>query len=100
PDAGANGQIPRAGPHCGCGSPGRLGPGGDPAAWYHSRMCGRYTLRRIDATRLGVAYPQPPFEEFTARPRFNVAPSQRVPVVRAAADGERELALAAWGFVP
>jgi putative SOS response-associated peptidase YedK len=70
-------------------------------------MCGRYTLRRIDAARLGVAYPQPTFEEFTDRPRYNVAPSQRVPIVRADADvnghaegGRRVLAVATWGFVP
>lgn len=69
-------------------------------------MCGRYTLRRIDANRLGVAYPTPLFEEFTERPRFNVAPSQKVPIVRAAGDSDgdgndgRVLALAAWGFVP
>ena len=44
--------------------------------------------------------PAPEFEEFTDRPRFNVAPSQAVPVVRADAEGGRELATAAWGFVP
>jgi putative SOS response-associated peptidase YedK len=74
--------------------------GGGYTADYDRGMCGRYTLRRIDAARLGVAYPQPKFEEFTDRRRFNVAPSQQVPIVRADAGGERVLALAAWGFVP
>lgn len=63
-------------------------------------MCGRYTLRQIDAKRFGVPY-NPPFEEFTERPRFNVAPSQAVPIVRVAGDdGTREAALAKWGLVP
>jgi putative SOS response-associated peptidase YedK len=61
-------------------------------------MCGRYTLRRIDALRLGVQL-TPQFEEFTERPRFNVAPSQSMPIVRMAGD-HRELAVAKWGFVP
>jgi putative SOS response-associated peptidase YedK len=61
-------------------------------------MCGRYTLRRIDTRRLGVEL-TPGFEEFTERPRFNVAPSQSMPIVRMIGD-HRELALAKWGFVP
>ncbi|HLL91095.1 MAG TPA: SOS response-associated peptidase [Tepidisphaeraceae bacterium] len=63
-------------------------------------MCGRYTLRRIDARRLGVAYPHPLFEEFTEHPRFNVAPSQDVAVVRVNANGDRVLGLVRWGLIP
>ncbi|GMV37135.1 MAG: hypothetical protein AMXMBFR61_16430 [Fimbriimonadales bacterium] len=33
-------------------------------------------------------------------PRFNIAPSQRVPAIRLDAEGERELALLQWGLVP
>jgi len=33
-------------------------------------------------------------------PRYNVAPTQEVPIVRAAAAGGRELAMVAWGLVP
>lgn len=57
----------------------------------------------------------PGFEEFTERPRWNIAPSQNVPVVRAGRDsggdlaggevgrsevGRSELAVMQWGFVP
>jgi len=31
-------------------------------------------------------------------PRYNVAPSQDIPIVRQAADGIRELAFARWGL--
>jgi putative SOS response-associated peptidase YedK len=34
------------------------------------------------------------------RPRYNVAPSQLVPVVGAKADGRRGLSSFRWGFVP
>src|SRR5262249_8129107 len=34
------------------------------------------------------------------RPRYNVAPSQLVPVVRLGADGGRQLELLRWGLVP
>jgi putative SOS response-associated peptidase YedK len=60
-------------------------------------MCGRYTLTtpvarlaerfRLDAT------PSLPF-------RYNVAPSQPVPAVRAGPEGGRSLALLRWGLVP
>src|SRR5437868_481418 len=44
---------------------------------YNPAMCGRYTLRRLDLARAAMhALPEPGFEEFTERPRFNVAPSQ------------------------
>src|SRR5438874_5801286 len=62
------------------------GPGG--ALSYHWLMCGRYTLRRINLVRSALdAAPEAKFEEFTERPRFNVAPSQDVPVVRLNKDG-------------
>ena len=64
-------------------------------------MCGRYTLRRIDLVRAAMgAVPDPSFDEFTERPRFNIAPSQPVPVVRVAKDGGRALGLVRWGLVP
>lgn len=60
-------------------------------------MCGRFTLhtpqaeilQAFDVTANGV----------TLVPRYNITPSQDIPVVRAADDG-RELALARWGLVP
>ena len=59
-------------------------------------MCGRYTLRsRGSAKPYGVSASELPF----LVPRYNIAPSQDVPVVveRGAA---RELALFQWGLIP
>jgi putative SOS response-associated peptidase YedK len=44
--------------------------------------------------------PSLPFEEFTQRPRFNIAPSQFVPVVRVGEKSRRLADLARWGFIP
>lgn len=66
-------------------------------------MCGRYTLRRPDllAAVFGATAPLlPGFDEFTERPRFNVAPSQDVCVVRVDSTGQRVLSLVRWGLVP
>ena len=63
-------------------------------------MCGRYTLRRFDLLSLGFrAEPSPPFEEFDERPRYNVAPSQYMPIV-VERQGRPEVRVAQWGFVP
>jgi putative SOS response-associated peptidase YedK len=66
-------------------------------------MCGRYTLR----TPLSVLSQQflfdlgPAVGELSLRPRYNVAPTQEIAVVRAkAAGGGRELAILHWGLVP
>lgn len=65
-------------------------------------MCGRYVLygprsRLLDQFDCG-------FEEISELPRdiawFNVAPSQFMPVVRASADGGREIVFAQWGLQP
>jgi putative SOS response-associated peptidase YedK len=67
-------------------------------------MCGRYTLRRIEAARQQFdAIADPTFEEFSELrivPRFNIAPSQDVAVVRINAKGDRVLGLVQWGLVP
>ena len=60
-------------------------------------MCGRYTLisGRDEYLRyFGIEE----FEEFEDRPRYNVAPSQWLPVVVGAA--KRKLLCAAWGLTP
>lgn len=67
-------------------------------------MCGRYTIRGIQPVvdLFGVALPR----EFT--PRFNVAPTQDVPVVRAGVPAGPDVTAAAgrradllhWGLVP
>jgi len=64
-------------------------------------MCGRYTLRKINLARAALeAMPRLPFDEFSERPRFNVAPSQIVPIVRLDTNGNRILTAARWGFIP
>ncbi len=68
-------------------------------------MSGRYTLRRLDLVRAALdATPYlPAFEEFDQRrivPRFNIAPSQHVAIVRISGEGKRVLDLAEWGLIP
>ena len=60
-------------------------------------MCGRYTLtdRSSLATRFGLFGLGEPADD----PRFNVAPSQQVPVVVGTPEG-RVLRLMRWGFQP
>jgi putative SOS response-associated peptidase YedK len=60
-------------------------------------MCGRYELHTHPAAlALLFGLPHPP----QIAPRYNIAPTQNVPVVRATRQGERELAQVRWGFVP
>jgi putative SOS response-associated peptidase YedK len=59
-------------------------------------MCGRYLITSApEAFRRLFGYPQQP----NFPPRYNVAPTQPVPVVRIA-EGEREFALVRWGLIP
>jgi putative SOS response-associated peptidase YedK len=59
-------------------------------------MCGRYCITSApEAIRRLFRYPdQPNFP-----PRYNVAPTQPVPIVRMA-EGERRFALVRWGLIP
>lgn len=60
-------------------------------------MCSRYFL---DADGNVIAYTfQVPVHD-PIRKRFNIAPTQDAPVVRAAPQGGREVALLRWGLVP
>jgi putative SOS response-associated peptidase YedK len=67
-------------------------------------MCGRYTIRtRGKAKFYGVPASAIPLAELPLfGPRYNIAPSQKVPVIVEGADGseEREVALFQWGLVP
>lgn len=61
-------------------------------------MCGRYALygphsRLRERFRVDDAFPDLP-------PRFNVAPSATMPVIRQESDGRRTVILARWGLVP
>jgi putative SOS response-associated peptidase YedK len=59
-------------------------------------MCGRYLLLSSpEAFRRLFGYAQAP--EFP--PRYNVAPTQPVPIVRLT-EGERQFALVRWGLIP
>ena len=60
-------------------------------------MCGRYELHTHPAAlALLFGLPHPP----AIRPRYNIAPTQDVPVIRRNPAGERELAQVRWGLVP
>ena len=60
-------------------------------------MCGRYELSSHPAAiALAFGLPFPP----ELHPRYNVAPTQHVPIVRARDDGTRELVQVRWGLVP
>lgn len=60
-------------------------------------MCGRYELHTHPAAvALLFGLPYPP----AIAPRYNIAPTQDVPVVRVNRSGERELAQVRWGLVP
>jgi len=60
-------------------------------------MCGRYALiasaPRL-ARLLGLVAP------LELSPRYNIAPSQPVPVVRSPEPGQRALAMVRWGLIP
>jgi putative SOS response-associated peptidase YedK len=65
-------------------------------------MCGRYTIRRFDLLRAAfAALARADFEEFSEKVnQFNIAPSQRCPIVRINSQGERVINLAKWGLIP
>jgi putative SOS response-associated peptidase YedK len=60
-------------------------------------MCGRYTLR-ASPRQTALTFQLDSVHDL--RPRYNIAPTQRAPVVRSAADGRRELVELRWGLIP
>jgi putative SOS response-associated peptidase YedK len=59
-------------------------------------MCGRYVITSSPAAiRALFGYPEQP----NFPPRYNVAPTQPVPIVRLN-EGKRQFALVRWGFIP
>ena len=61
-------------------------------------MCGRYTLRK-PPREIADAFDVPEVPELPAR--YNIAPTQPVPVVRLDPDrGRREIELLHWGLIP
>jgi putative SOS response-associated peptidase YedK len=63
-------------------------------------MCGRYTLHH-KPIEIAERFDVEPAEEFLA-PRYNIAPSQIVPVIRRPQSGDRlrEMAGCKWGLIP
>jgi putative SOS response-associated peptidase YedK len=60
-------------------------------------MCGRFELHThpaVLALLFGTTVPP------DIKPRYNIAPSTQVPIIRLDRDGRREVVLARWGFVP
>ena len=60
-------------------------------------MCGRYTITKPE--RLAATFAADVIKAETGKPRYNVAPMQKAPVV-AVVDGRRLLADIQWGFMP
>src|SRR6058998_2040044 len=61
-------------------------------------MCGRYTLK-TPVERLSEMFQFP--EILPLKPRYNIAPSQDVAVIRRLSDDlERKLAMLRWGLIP
>jgi putative SOS response-associated peptidase YedK len=59
-------------------------------------MCGRYTITSApEAIRALFRYPEQP----NFPPRYNVAPTQPIPIVRLV-EGKRQFALVRWGLLP
>jgi putative SOS response-associated peptidase YedK len=60
-------------------------------------VCGRYELSSHPAA-IALAFGLPHAPDIA--PRYNIAPTQQVPIVRLNAAGERELTQVRWGLVP
>ena len=60
-------------------------------------MCGRFALI-VDASVLADVFDVDPPQDF--KPRFNIAPTQKVPVIRQDPQGAREGVVLRWGLIP
>jgi putative SOS response-associated peptidase YedK len=60
-------------------------------------MCGRYALI-LSASRLAEVFTTDPADD--VGPRYNIAPTQRAPIVRHGDTGDREIVHARWGLIP
>jgi putative SOS response-associated peptidase YedK len=61
-------------------------------------MCGRFTLYTPES-RIRKAFHLEQTAPLGLKPRFNIAPSQQVPIIRAT-ETDREMVLARWGLIP
>jgi len=62
-------------------------------------MCGRYTLFKLADLLKLIPWLRAPAEILEREARYNVAPSQFMPIATAK-DGRCEMRIAQWGFVP
>jgi putative SOS response-associated peptidase YedK len=66
-------------------------------------MCGRFTAK-LTWQQLHdlyeIAAPESRQDEIDLKPRYNIAPTQTVPVVRLNPAGRREIAMLRWGLIP
>lgn len=62
-----------------------------------NEMCGRYDLNE---TGQRIRQHFKVVNPFDFAPRYNVAPSNPMPIVRASREGEREIITSTWGLVP
>jgi putative SOS response-associated peptidase YedK len=62
-------------------------------------MCGRFTLQ-IPLSTLIEIFGISEFPSFALEPRYNIAPTQQIPIVRQYADYTDHLDLLHWGFIP
>ena len=60
-------------------------------------MCGRYFLHST-ADKLSTLFGEMPMPVLEAR--YNIAPTQPIPIVRQSPAGRREMALVRWGLIP
>lgn len=60
-------------------------------------MCGRYTLKNVEDLSERFQVRQVPLELAAT---YNIAPSQELPVIVEAEDGERVVKLMQWGLIP
>lgn len=61
-------------------------------------MCGRFT-NKLSWAEIHALY-QLTDTRPNIQPRYNIAPTQSVPVIRLGHDGQRELAMLRWGLIP
>jgi putative SOS response-associated peptidase YedK len=70
-----------------------------PAASYNRPMCGRYAFSHTMAD-LQALFQVANADDLAAAPRYNIAPTQLVPVVFRDPEGTRTAGWARWGLVP